>query len=135
MSEEGNESTGGVDYYLLYKRFEVVQDSRQSAVYERFDAAWTLAEAAAMAKDAEHQAAVRKSIIAASPPGRNSGERSAATIQLLESDAEYREIEAEAREHRSRGADVQRRIDVLDEEIKGGLEHMRILANLCSLAK
>jgi hypothetical protein len=127
------EESGAPDYYLIYKKFQVVADSHKNAVYERFETAETLAEAVAMAKDAEHKAVVRRSIVTASPSGRNADERSATAIQLLEADTEYKTVEAEAREHRSMAADVQRRIDVLNDEIKGAREHMRLLANLCSL--
>jgi len=127
------EESGHLDYYLIYKKFQVVASSYKEAVQERFEAAETLAEAVAMAKDAEHKSVVRRSIVTASPPGRNADERSATAIQLLEADTEYKAVEAEARENRSMAADVQRRIDVLNEEIKGTREHMRLLANLCSL--
>ena len=114
----------------LYEKFTAVKDEYRRAVIERFDASEALAEAMSCQRAADHEVAVRKSYIAAHPEGKNADERNAYVMVQLEGDSGYQTLLEESKDHRSAVADLQRRIEMLQDEIRGEREHMRFLAGV-----
>ena len=124
MEEDKSVSAG------LYEKFTVVKDEYRRAVIERFDASEALAEAMSCQRAADHEVAVRKSFVAAHPEGKNADERNAYVMVQLEGDSGYQTLLEESKDHRSAVADLQRRIEMLQDEIRGEREHMRFLAGV-----
>tara|TARA_R110000824_G_scaffold379036_1_gene570856 strand:- start:592 stop:978 length:387 start_codon:yes stop_codon:yes gene_type:complete len=114
----------------LYEKFTAVKDEYRRAVIERFDASEALAEAMSCQRAADHEVAVRKSLVAARPEGKNAGERNAYVLIQLQADPGYQSLLEESKDQRSAVADLQRRVEMLQDEIRGEREHMRFLAGV-----
>jgi hypothetical protein len=124
MEEDKSVSAG------LYEKFTIVKDEYRRAVVEKYEASSALAEAMSCQRAADHEVAVRKSFVAAHPEGKNADERNAYVMVQLEGDSGYQTLLEESKDHRSAVADLQRRIEMLQDEIRGEREHMRFLAGV-----
>ena len=98
----------------LYEKFTAVKDEYRRAVIERFDASEALAEAMSCQRAADHEVA----------------ERNAYVLIQLQADPGYQSLLEESKDQRSAVADLQRRVEMLQDEIRGEREHMRFLAGV-----
>ena len=124
MSEDGHSTEPAI--YDVFKAHLASSDKCRALAQERDEAHRARSEAIRMALDAEHRVAIRRAQLVPAAKGRNTEERSAALVLLCESDHEWRELNTEAREHRSRQADIIPALDRLATEI--GLEERRLEA-------
>jgi hypothetical protein len=125
--EDGKSASAG-----LYEKFIVVKDEYRRAVIEKYEASSALAEAMQCQRAADHGVVVRKASLSSQPEGKNADERHAYVTALLAEDGEYKLLIAQAQDHRSSVADLQHRIEMLQDEVRGEREHMRFLAGVVS---
>lgn len=124
MSEDGYLADPGI--YDVFRAHLASSERCKALAQEREEAHRARSEAIRMALDAEHRVAIRKAQLVPTAKGRNTEERSAALVLLCSDDYEWRELNTEAREHRSRQADIIPALDRLTIEI--GLEEKRLEA-------
>lgn len=124
----------GGDLYLdggfAYSQLLSLQRESAAAETEREEAEYALSEAARMAKDCEHKAALHQARVAAHISGKNAATRNASIMLLLEEDNEYKNLTQEARAYKATQSDIRPRIRALDAKIRRLERHMDGLIGL-----